>query len=414
MSAFGKTLIAIGSYQQAGGLVTGWWDGAAGFTVAGTADVPAPSFVCWHPTLPLLYAVSEQPDGRVTALSVAEDGTLAVRGTVPSGGAEPCWVISDPIGEALLVANYDVELGHSSMTVIQLDADGLFSGDTTIVRGSGSGPVRGRQDASHVHQVVPTPYGTVLASDLGADRLVEFQIDPRGVVEVERVAMPAGSGPRHIALASDGRAAFVSGELDGTITVIRRQAGEPWAAGEQVPSSGFGASDTHSELGDSSAAEDSGADVSEAGDSRTGVSEAADSGTGVSEAADSGTGVSEAGDSESAPSQVLLVGGDRWLLVANRGPNTLAALEVSDDLRIVAEVPVAANPRYFTAIADAEIPPDGCTVLLAGQQDGVVEALRLDFESGGLESLGLVAEVPSASCVAVRPAQNLAPLAVPE
>jgi 6-phosphogluconolactonase (cycloisomerase 2 family) len=124
--------------------------------------------------------------------------------------------------------------------------------------------------------------------------------------------------------------------------------------------------------------------------------------------------VSEAGDSESAPSQVLLVGGDRWLLVANRGPNTLAALEVSDDLRIVAEVLVAANPRYFTAIADAEIPPDGCTVLLAGQQDGVVEALRLDFESGALESLGLVAEVPSASCVAVRPAQNQAPLAATE
>jgi hypothetical protein len=53
-------------------------------------------------------------------------------------------------------------------------------------------------------------------------------------------------------------------------------------------------------------------------------------------------------------------------------------------------------------------------VLLAGQQDGVVEAIRLDFESGGLQSLGLVAEVPSASCVAVRPTQNPAPLAVPE
>jgi 6-phosphogluconolactonase (cycloisomerase 2 family) len=286
----------------------------------------------------------------VTVLSVADDGTLTLRGTVPSGGAEPCWVVSDPLGGALLVANYDVDLGHSSMTVIQLGDDGLFTGDTTIVRSAGSGPVPGRQDASHVHQVVPTPYGTVLASDLGADRLVEYEVGPRGVAESERVAMPAGSGPRHIALASDGRAAFVAGELDGTITVIRRQTGEPWAAGEQVPTTGLGTADAAS------------------------------------------------------PSQVTLACGDRWLLVANRGPNTLAALDVSDDLRIVAEVPVAAGPRYFTAVAAAEIAPDSCTVLLAGKQAGAVEALRLDAESGALKSLGTVIDVPGASCVAVRPA----------
>jgi 6-phosphogluconolactonase (cycloisomerase 2 family) len=352
MGASGKTLIAIGSYQPADGLVTGWWDGAAGFQPAGTADVAVPSFACWHPTLPLLYAVSELPDGMITVLSVGPDGTPGVRGTISSGGAEPCWVVSDPIGGALLVANYDIELGRSSMTVIPLGADGLFTGDATIVRSAGSGPVPGRQAASHVHQVVPTPHGTVLASDLGADRLVEYEVDTRGIAEVGRVAMPTGSGPRHIALASDGRAGFVAGELDGTITVIRRPSGGAWTAAERV----------------------------------------------------STTGSDDVEPGQVAPSQVMLASGDRWLLVANRGTNTLAALDVSGDLRIASEVPVAAGPRYFTVVAAPEFAPDSCTVLLAGRKAGVVEALRLDAASGALESLGPVTEVPEASCVAVRQA----------
>ncbi len=100
----------------------------------------------------------------------------------------------------------------------------------------------------------------------------------------------------------------------------------------------------------------------------------------------------------------MLAAGDRWLLVANRGPNTLATLDVSDDLRIVAEVPVAAGPRHFTVVAAPEFAPDSCTVLLAGRHAGVVEALRLDSADGALESLGPVAEAAEASCVAVRPA----------
>lgn len=357
MGALGKTLIAIGSYRPADGLTTGWWDGAAGLTAARTADVAAPSFVCWHPTLPLLYAVSELPDGLVTALSVADDGALTVRATISSGGAEPCWVISDPIGGALLVANYDIEMGRSSMAVIRLGADGLFTGDATIVRCGGSGPVRDRQQTSHVHQVVPTPHGTVLASDLGADRLVEYEVDPRSVGEVGRVAMPAGSGPRHIALASDGRAGFVTGELDATITVIRRSpdgtwGGGSWTAVGQVPTTGS-----------------------------------------ASVPAD-----------HVSPSQVTLASGDRWLLVANRGTNTLAALDVSDGLRIASEVPVATGPRHFTVTSRLETVQDYSTVLLAGQQAGAIEALRLDAVSGTLESLGPVAEVPGVSCVAARPA----------
>lgn len=357
-----RTLLAIGSYQPSGGLVTGWWDGVAGFTAVDAADVETPSFVCWHPTLPLLYAVSEVPDGRVTVLSVGDDGALTVRGSISSGGAEPCWVVSDPIGGALLLANYDIEQGRSSMTVIRLDAEGLFTGDATIVRTAGSGPVAERQQASHVHQVVPTPHGTVLASDLGADRLVEYEVDPRAVTEVGRVAMPTGSGPRHSALASDGRAGFVVGELDGTVTVIQRSAAaappggtwadDLWVTAARVPTSGYEGVPPDKVL----------------------------------------------------PSQVMLASSDRWLLVANRGPNTLAALDVSGGLRIASEVPVAAQPRHFTVSSRPETVLDYSTVLLAGQHSGIIEALRLDAPTGMLESLGPVAEVAKASCVAIRPA----------
>ena len=37
---------------------------------------------------------------------------------------------------------------------------------------------------------------------------------------VEDIATPPGSGPRHIALAPDGKFAYVCGELDSTVNVI--------------------------------------------------------------------------------------------------------------------------------------------------------------------------------------------------
>lgn len=349
MGASAKSLVAVGSYAAAGGLTTWWGDGKGEFTQAGVADVESPSFACWHPAKPVLYAVSELADdrGSVTAFAVGPDGSLTAGATISTGGSEPCWIAPDPSAAALLVANYDITRGHSSFATIRLAADGSFTGDVTIVRHSGSGPVRGRQDASHIHQAVPTPQGSVLASDLGADELTEYDVSPRGVVEVGRTAMPAGSGPRHMALSSDGSTGFVSCELGAAITVIRRGPGGRWAAAEQVPS----------------------------------------------------TGIDGVPADQVLPSQIRLAGGDRWLLVANRGTNTLAALEVSGGLRIASEIPVTAYPRHFTV---AGAGGGAVAVLVAGQHGDSVEAVRLETTTGKLESMGPVAEVPSASCVAIR------------
>jgi 6-phosphogluconolactonase (cycloisomerase 2 family) len=357
-----RRLMAVGSYTPGGvatggdgpaGLTTWWWDGATGLEPAGSADLASASFVCWHPTLPLLYAVSEIDDGLVTTLEVSEDGGLTEVDSTATGGAQPCWVTTDPTGGTLLIANY----ASGSIAVIGLDGAGRPVGGPMVVQHHGSGPVADRQEGPHAHQVVPTADGHVLASDLGIDRILEYRIDSpstgadeaqrAGVTEVGSIQMPAGSGPRHIALAAGGRTGFVTGELDATVTVIRHETSDPagahWAATEHVSCS-----------------------------TRSGAQ----------------------------PSHLLLGGGDRWLLVANRGPDTLAVLEVADGLAIRHEVPVGAQPRHFVLEGDA--------VVVACQDSNELQLLTLNAEDGSLIPAGtLTADGTSSplrtpACVAVR------------
>lgn len=348
MSSRLSSLIAVGSYAESGGLTTWRWDGARGFEPAGSADIAAPSFVCWHPAAPILYAVSEQDQGQVTAFAVSEDGELEALASIDTGGPTPCWVTSDPVGSALLVANYDeIDAGIAGFTTIRLGADGLFTGGVTVQRQPGSGPDTERQRTGHIHQVVPTPYGSVLATDLGADAIWEYQVDADAVVAIGRIALPAGSGPRHMALSSDGSTGFVVGELDATITVIRRAAGGGWFVVKQVPSAGE----------------------------------------------------SEVPRNRIYPSHVVLCGRDRYLLVANRGTNTLAVMDVADDLKIVEEVPVGTWPRHFALIGD--------TILLAAQQDDAVEVYLFDDRTGAIRPLGgedvATLSVTSPSCASAHP-----------
>ena len=72
-----------------------------------------PSFVALHPTLPMLYAVSEvsdadgRPMGAVIAFAIDETtGKLTRRNHQPSGGKGPCHVSVDGSGRVVLAANY--------------------------------------------------------------------------------------------------------------------------------------------------------------------------------------------------------------------------------------------------------------------------------------------------------------------
>ena len=131
------------------------------------ARTPSPSFLARHPTRPVLYAVNElEPDGTVSAFTVAADGALTPLAVQPTGGGDPAHLAVTVDGRHLLVANY----GTGSVAVHPLDGDGAPGERTDLLRLAGSGPVTDRQAGPHAHMVWPRR-DDVLVADLGSDRV---------------------------------------------------------------------------------------------------------------------------------------------------------------------------------------------------------------------------------------------------
>nr|WP_254281400.1 beta-propeller fold lactonase family protein [Frigoribacterium sp. VKM Ac-2836] len=165
-----------------------------------------------------LHAVAETNEGRVLSYTIAA-GRLVEAGVAASGGASPCHIAHDPASNSLLVANY---VG-GTFGVLSSEATDPARVTSTVALPAGSGPVSERQGGPHAHQIVATPWGTHLVSDLGADRLIEISVDTV-TLEPSILAvhpLPPGSGPRHLAWLGDDL--LVLGELDARLYVLRRE-----------------------------------------------------------------------------------------------------------------------------------------------------------------------------------------------
>ena len=169
------------------------------------ASTPAPSFLTMHPAGHTLYAVAETAQGSVSAFGVGED--LVPRGTVGSGGADPCHALV--AGAALWVANY----GDGVVSVVPLAADGTFAGAATPFPNTGAGPDPDRQTGPHAHST--SVVGDELwAADLGTDEIRRFT---EGTAAAP-VRLTPGSGPRHLVVTPNGVA--VATELADGVTML--------------------------------------------------------------------------------------------------------------------------------------------------------------------------------------------------
>lgn len=149
-------------------------------------------------------------------------------------GADPCFVmthIEEGLGAHMMTADYS----GGSVSVFPLE-NGQIGALVEQIRFEGRGPVEGRQESSHIHQLkaVPNAEGYILASDLGADviRLLKTgKGDGTGTLElthIEDIECPAGSGPRHMEFSEDGKMLYCIAELSGEVLAYKvRQGRKP-------------------------------------------------------------------------------------------------------------------------------------------------------------------------------------------
>lgn len=184
-------------------------DASVGECLVEGAAVSNPSFIAAGHDVVL--AVEELAKGNVVAL---DPHSFQVLGRVGSGGADTCHVAA--VGDEAWAANYSSgDVAVVSMSELLHGPEGQAP---VLLSHPGSGPVVDRQSKSHAHQVTATPWGTVLVSDLGADRVDEYSASSR--VRLGSAELPPGSGPRHVAIKGDFL--LVAGELDGHLHVLQR------------------------------------------------------------------------------------------------------------------------------------------------------------------------------------------------
>ena len=235
------------------------------------------------------------------------------------------------------------------MSLLPIDPTGPLLPPSDTVLGMGVGPNLARQAGPHLHSVRADPRGRfAYTCDLGADAVMAYRLDPEGrtIRPQGAAAAKPGAGPRHLAFGKDGRFLYVNNELDNTVTAyaVDRDTGDlaPLQTLFTLPE-GF------------------------------------------------------AGTSHSA--EIVVHRDGRWLVVSNRGDDSLAVFAVAGDgrLKLHEIVPTEAKePRGF------EFDPSGRWLVVAGQNSDALVVRPFDPHLGRLGPVASRAVVPKPTCVVFR------------
>ncbi|MBC2605354.1 lactonase family protein [Pelagicoccus albus] len=181
------------------------------------------SFLAIHPSLNVIYSsYSEGKQGGYASLvpSDASDGLelQSVQLLKPEARTASHLAVSSN-GNLLAGAHY----GSESAFVSELEEDGTISGRRVRLSQEGSGPIKS-QEQSRPHWVQFTQNDSQLqVVDLGADRIWTYRVGASlaDIVLEREVALPIGTGPRHMSISEENGLAFVSGELSLDVVTLR-------------------------------------------------------------------------------------------------------------------------------------------------------------------------------------------------
>lgn len=233
-AASSRYIVYVGTYTQGDGHAKGIYairyDASTGKTSSPELAVETtnPSWVAVAPNGRFLYAVNELGNyegpnsGGLSAFAVDQTtGKLTFLNEVATRGAGPCYATVDHTGKYVLVANYD----GGSVAVFPILADGKLGAATAFVQHTGHGTNPERQEGPHAHSVVMTPDNRfAIVNDLGLDELLVYKFDSTtGKLtpnDPPFAKVDPGAGPRHFALAPNGKFAYVINEMGRTVTAF--------------------------------------------------------------------------------------------------------------------------------------------------------------------------------------------------
>ncbi|GGN99846.1 lactonase family protein [Saccharibacillus kuerlensis] len=216
----GKKHFYVGTYasQEEEGLFHCTLDRSSGemHVVSGISGIENPSYLRASAELENIYAVSEKEYGEIFVYTIdSENGELRLYDRKPSEGISPCFVDTTPDGRTLLAANYG-----GCVVALAIRDRGLLE-QASRVQHAGEGPNNERQEGPHPHSFVSSPDGVFLfAADLGADRIVKYTLEDERLFKQDDTELPPVTGPRTFVFHPSGRWAYVSGELDNTVTAF--------------------------------------------------------------------------------------------------------------------------------------------------------------------------------------------------
>lgn len=209
----------IGSYTRLGGpgIAVCSLHGGRMTVESAAREIEDPIWVSLSRDRKTLYAVGSDTLGEgVVAGYRVEDGRLSLLSRQHTGGRAVCHLTLSWDERYLYAANY--LSGSISVFPVQ---EGRLGKCIQYVQHTGSGPHPKRQEAAHTHQCLFRPgKNELFVCDLGIDQVMVYRQDAAsGLLSLkEKILMPAGMGPRHLAFA-DENCFYVTGELDN---VVRR------------------------------------------------------------------------------------------------------------------------------------------------------------------------------------------------
>ncbi|MEI6351387.1 MAG: beta-propeller fold lactonase family protein [Verrucomicrobiota bacterium] len=168
-----------------------------------------------------LFAASEtfEEPGFVHGFDIGADGSLNQQRTYPAAGRATCHITTD--------AHHLYATSYLDGLLAVYPRNGASLGEPQIIRYSGSGPNRSRQESAHAHQAVISPDGRFLyVCDLGTDSIYRHEISAKGLGQAHSIKLASGCGPRHLVMHPSAPWLWVACELEPIVCTLSSQRGE--------------------------------------------------------------------------------------------------------------------------------------------------------------------------------------------